>query len=159
MAAQVRLVHALDGQHAGAERGITGHVSLRRRLAQRAGRRRVPAGLDVHERELPQDVRGQALAARGPRRRQRLVQDHGAFTVEAAQGVHERRAERPEHVGQQQRIPGPLGLLGRAAQGLDAGVGRARVQGRPPGPQQRSGDHAGPQPSGRRRRRGPGRGP
>ena len=44
------------------------------------------------------------------------------------------------------RVGGPPGLLSRAAQRLDPGVHRARVQGSCSRPQQRRGDHPGPQP-------------
>ena len=71
---------------------------------------------------------------------------HRSLAVEAAERVDGAAAERPQHVGLQQRVLGPLGFLGRPPQGLDPASAEPGVQGRGPGAQQRSGHHAGPQP-------------
>ena len=111
----------------------------------------MPSGLHINECQLPQDLGGEPLAACGPGGRERTVQHHGPFAVEAAHGVHQGGPQGRQHIREHQRIPGAPGFLGRAPQRLDAGVGRARVEGCFPGSQQRPGDHAGPQPHRRSR--------
>ena len=106
----VGLVHAAHGQHPGGERRVASRLSLRRRLAQRARRRRVPPGLHVHERQFAQDLGDQPLAARGPGRGQRTVQHHGAFAIEAADRVHQGGAEGGQHISRARADPWPARL-------------------------------------------------
>ena len=90
--ALVRLVHAANRQYPGGERWVAEGLSLRPGLAQRPGRGYMPPGLHIHEREFSQDLGGKRLAACGPGGRERTVQHHGSFAVEAAYRVHERGA-------------------------------------------------------------------
>jgi hypothetical protein len=157
--ADIRPVHSADPVDAGAE----SRVRRRRRqgggLGERALGRRVPAGLQVDERQLAQDVGGQHRAAGAAGGRERPVQDHRPLAVETAHGVHERAAERPQRVGEQHRVRRPLRLLRSPPQRLHPGVHGTGVQGGAAGPEKCGGGHRGADADARGRRRRAGGGP
>jgi hypothetical protein len=121
--ALVCLVHPLDGQYPGGERGVAGDLGLPGCLLQRPGRGRVPPGLQVDDREFAQNVGCELRAACRPGRREGLVQHHSAFAIQTAYRVHERGAQGRQDFGQHLRVAGTPGFAGRLPQGLDACVG------------------------------------
>lgn len=107
MPSTVGLVHPFDSEDRSVKGWVVNISSLPSRLPQRAGRRDMPPGLYVDERELAQDVGGNGRTPGRLGSQQRLVQHEGSFTVEAAHRVNEGATQCSEHLSVQRRHRAP----------------------------------------------------